>query len=135
MPVGSHAAGLNQSQWRSDLGLLNTGSGTANVEITFHGLSADYGSTTYVPSGVQSILIDVVGQFAVEGSGALEVVSNQPVTVTSRIYNQVSSDASCYPDGTQGQGVATWVPDQLRSSSSSSSGISPLRCPAMVNAS
>ena len=37
VPVASHMGGLNQSQWRSDLGLLNTGSVTANVQLKFFG--------------------------------------------------------------------------------------------------
>ena len=36
VPVASHASGLNQSQWRSDLGLLNPGGG-ANVQVVFYG--------------------------------------------------------------------------------------------------
>ena len=54
-------------------------------------------------AGAQSILTDVVGQLGGSGSGALEIVSDQPLEVTARSYNQVAADASCYPDGTQGQ--------------------------------
>ncbi len=60
-------------------------------------------TTTYVPPGAQSILTDVVGQLGASGSGAIEVLSDQPLKVTTRTYNQVSSGASCYPNGTQGQ--------------------------------
>jgi hypothetical protein len=102
VPVVAHNPGLNQSQWRSDLGLLNTGSVTANVQITFYG-GGGVTNTTYVPAGTQSILTDVVGQLSVNGQGALEIISDQPLKVTSRTYNQVSSDATCYPNGTQGQ--------------------------------
>jgi hypothetical protein len=103
VPVAAHNPGLKQSQWRSDLGLLNTGAVTANVQITFYGASGTTSSTTYVPAGVQSILIDVVGQLGGSGQGALGIVSDQPLKVTSRTYNQVAPDASCYPNGTQGQ--------------------------------
>ena len=102
VPVVAHNPGLKQSQWRSDLGLLNTGSVTANVQITFYG-GGGVTNTTYVPAGTQSILTDVVGQLSVNGQGALEIISDQPLKVTSRTYNQVSSDATCYPNGTQGQ--------------------------------
>ena len=37
VPVASHNPGKHQSQWRSDLGLLNTGSVSANVQIGFYG--------------------------------------------------------------------------------------------------
>jgi hypothetical protein len=103
VPVASHNSGLYQSQWRSDLGLLNTGTVTANVQIKFFGSGGVVSSTTYVSPQVQSILTDIVGQLGASGSGALEILSDQPLKVTARTYNQVSSAASCYPNGTQGQ--------------------------------
>jgi len=103
VPVASHNSGLNQSQWRSDLGLLNTGSVTANVDISFYGSGGVVSNTAYVPAGAQSILTDVVGQIGGSGSGAIQVLSDQPLKVTARSYNQVSSTASCYAGGTQGQ--------------------------------
>jgi hypothetical protein len=110
VPVAAHNPGLKQSQWRSDLGLLNTGAVTANVQITFYGVSGTTSNTTYVPAGVQSILIDVVGQLGGSGQGALGIVSDQPLKVTSRTYNQVAPDASCYPNGTQGQDYPSLTP-------------------------
>jgi hypothetical protein len=101
--VASHAAGLNSSQWRSDLGLLNTGSATARVEVDYYGGTGVVTKTTYVPAGAQSILTDVVGQLGGSGSGAVEVLSDQPLKITERTYNQVSATAACYPSGTQGQ--------------------------------
>jgi hypothetical protein len=59
---------------------------------------------------VQSILIDVVGQLGGSGQGALGIVSDQPLKVTSRTYNQVAPDASCYPNGTQGQDYPSLTP-------------------------
>jgi flagellar basal body rod protein FlgF len=109
VPVVAHNPGLKDSQWRSDLGLLNTGSGTANVQIEFFGSGGVVTHTTYVPAGTQSILTDVVGQLSASGQGALEVLSDQPLKVTSRTYNQVSPGASCYPNGTQGQDYPTVV--------------------------
>ena len=103
VPVASHNPGLNQSQWRSDLGLLNPGAVTANVQITFYGSGGVVSGPTYVPAGTQSILTDVVGQLGGSGSGAIEVAPDQPLKVTARTYNQVSSTASCYANGTQGQ--------------------------------
>ena len=103
VPMAAHNGGRNQSQWRSDLGLLNTGSATANVQISFFSTGGIVGNTTTVPAGTQSILTDVVGQLGASGSGAIEVLSDQPLKITSRTYNQVSSDASCYPNATQGQ--------------------------------
>ncbi len=102
VPVASHVSGLNQSEWRSDLALLNTCGVTANVQLRFFGSSV-VTTTAYVAPQAQSILVDVVGQLGTSGSGAIEVLSDQPLWVTTRTYNQVSSGASCYPNGTQGQ--------------------------------
>ena len=103
VPVVSHTSGLNQSQWRSDLSLLNIGTVKANLILTFYGSGGVVSNTTSVPAGAQSMLADVVGQLDASGSGAIEVTSDQPLKVTSRTYNQISSTASCYPNGTQGQ--------------------------------
>jgi hypothetical protein len=109
VPVAAHNAGLKGSQWRSDLGMLNTGSGTANVQIKFYGSGGVVTNTTYVPAGAQSILADVVGQLGASGQGPVEILSDQPLRVTSRTYNQVSSSETCYPNGTQGQDYPTVV--------------------------
>jgi hypothetical protein len=103
VPVASHSPGLNQTQWRSDLGLLNSGTVTANMQISFYGSGGVVTNTTYVPAGAQSILTDVVGQLGGTGSGAIGVLSDQPLKITPRSYNQVSATASCYAGGTQGQ--------------------------------
>jgi len=107
VPVASHASGLNQSQWRSDLGLFNTGMATANVQLSFYGSGGVVTNTVYVPAGTQSILTDVVGQIGGSGSGAIQILSDQSLKVTARTYNQVSSSATCYAGGTQGQDYPT----------------------------
>jgi hypothetical protein len=103
VPVASHTSGLNNSQWRSDLGLLNAGKMAANVQITFFGSGGAVEITTTVAAGAQSVLTDVVGVLGGSGSGAIAVQSDQLLEVTTRTYNQVSPDAACYPNGTQGQ--------------------------------
>jgi len=101
--VGSHSSGLNNSQYRSDLGLLNTGASSSSVQIEGFIGGSTYTKNVVVAAGEQVILTDVVGQLGASGSGAIEVLSNHPLKVTARTYNQVSSTASCYPNGTQGQ--------------------------------
>lgn len=103
VPVVAHTAGIGQSDWRSDVGLLNVGSDTADVRLTLHGAAGAVTGSTYVPSGAQSVLVDVVAQLGATGQGSLEIVSEQPLRVTSRTYNQVSADAICNPSGTMGQ--------------------------------
>ena len=103
VPVASHRAALNQSVWMSDLALLNTGSVTANVQIKYYGEGYCATDTIHAAPGAKSILTDVVGQLFASGSGALELVSDLPLQISSRTYNQVSSGATCSPEGTQGQ--------------------------------
>ncbi len=103
VPVVSHGRGLNGSEWRSDLGLLNVGTDTATVQGRFFGPDRVATGSTYVPAGTQSILTDVVAQLGATGSGALEILSDQPLKITSRTYSQIPSNAACLPDGTQGQ--------------------------------
>jgi len=110
VPVASHNGGQNHSQWRSDLGLLNTGAVTANVQIKFFGNGTVVSNTAYVPAATQSILTDVVGQVGGSNSGALEILSDQPLKITARTYNLVASDAACYAGGTQGQDYPAVVP-------------------------
>ncbi|MFI5142495.1 MAG: leucine-rich repeat domain-containing protein [Thermoanaerobaculales bacterium] len=103
VPVASHVDGANNSHWRSDLGLLNVGTVTANVQIRFFSSNGVVSSTTYVSPGVQWVFTDVVGQLPASGSGAIEVLSDRPLKVTARTYSQVPPDASCDANGTQGQ--------------------------------
>ncbi|MGV8041263.1 MAG: hypothetical protein AB2L07_14740 [Thermoanaerobaculaceae bacterium] len=101
--VASHAGGLHNSQWRTDLGVTNPNPSTANFEVRFHGASSVLTSTAFVTADGQSILQDVVGQLGGTGSGAIEVRADQPIRVTGRTYNLVSPAAGCYPNGTLGQ--------------------------------
>ncbi len=103
VPVASHNGGKNNSQWRSDLGLLNTGAVAANVQISFYGNGTVVSNTTSVPAKSQSILVDVVNQIPASNSGALQIQSDQPLKITARSYNLVAPSSSCYPNGTQGQ--------------------------------
>lgn len=103
--VASRVSGLQGSEWRTDLGLRNVGSVQATVQVRFYpaGGGGPISQTTLVAAGAQSVLEDVVGQLGASGSGAVEVLSDQPVVVSSRTYNVISGDAVCTPGGTFGQ--------------------------------
>ena len=103
--VGAHGAGMHGSLWRTDLGLRSVAAAQATVEVRFFPVSggAMKSQTTQVAPGAQSVLEDVVGQLGGSGNGAMEVVSNRPVIVTSRTYNQIAAGAACTPGGTFGQ--------------------------------
>jgi hypothetical protein len=104
-PSASRAAGLNNSQWRTDLGILNLSSSRNDVQLVFYGSGAQTTQTTYLAAGSQSILVDVVGQMGASGNGALEVPTSLPAIVSSRTYNLNAAGASCYRSGTLGQNL------------------------------
>ncbi len=105
IPVASHASGAQGSSWRTDLGLLNTGSTSADAVLTLHADQGPVTLTRSVPGGTQLILEDVVDQMGFSGAGALEVTASKSLIVTSRTYSQVGSNADCYPEGTMGQSL------------------------------
>ena len=102
LPVVSHVSGRNGTEWRSDLGLLNPGTAAATVQGLFHSASGVVSGATFVPGGNQLIVADVVGQLGSTGSGALEILSDQPVVVTSRTYDDLAS-------GSVGQDYASYA--------------------------
>jgi hypothetical protein len=116
LPVASHAAGLNGSQWRSDVGVLNPNPVTANIQVVLYTSGGTKTNSTYVPSGSQVILTDIVNQLGTTGSGALEIQSDQPVVVTSRTYDQSANgtfgqDYASYSSASAlGTGQSAWLP-------------------------
>jgi trimeric autotransporter adhesin len=108
--VGSHATGANESQWRTDLGVLNPGTEQASVQVRFHKSGGVKSNTVAVAAGQQAILVDVVNQIPETGSAGLEIVADRPVDVSSRTYNQVGAVAACYPNGTFGQSYEAFTP-------------------------
>ncbi len=119
VPVASHNPGKNGSQWRSDLALLNPNGTSANVTGYFFGSGGVVSFGTTVGARAQSAFADVIGQLGASGSGAIEIISDQPLKVTARTYNQVASDAACYPGGTQGQDYPALLESGGRSASPS----------------
>jgi len=105
IPVVSHVPGSNNSQWRTDLGLLNRGDAVANVTLTLYSTGTPASRALTQASLAQAIIPDAAQWIAsgFNGTGALQVCSSQPVSLTSRTYNLVSGQASCYPSGTFGQ--------------------------------
>lgn len=105
IPSASRASGAGGSQWRTDLGILNTNGSRSDVELVFYASGGPITSTTFVAPNSQSILTDVVGQVGSSGNGALEVRSALPVKVSSRTYNLNVAGAACYPNATLGQNL------------------------------
>lgn len=85
--VAAHLDGARRNSWRTDLVLVNRTNSEASVELLLYlgGWTARLHTT--VPPSSSKELQDVVGQFGHEGKGALEVRSNQPLTVHGRTYS------------------------------------------------
>lgn len=116
----AHGDGAAGSVWRSDVGLLNTG--TDPVVVTLELFLGAVGVPPVVITlspGEQRLLEDVVALAGADGSGSLKVSSTAPILVSSRTYNR-SSDGTFgqYLDGagaqtTIAEGTRVWL-QQLR---------------------
>ena len=95
----AHNTGVGDSNWRTDVAVLNLCDTDAVVEILLHTGSGVFGDSFVVPAGQQQIFQDVVASLASGNrAGALELRSNVGVTVTSRTYNLTAL-------GTYGQSI------------------------------
>lgn len=106
-PVGVHANGVNGSQWRTAEGVLRLGDGETGVGVLFHGAEGLGQAGSVVAAGQQVVLNDVVGMMGTSGAGALEVVSERQVVVTSRTYSVLGEGDVCRPGGTLGQYIGS----------------------------
>ena len=96
VPGSAHASGSGGTNWRTDLTLVNPGSGAANATIWFLPAGADNGTlptptTRTVPAGGQLVIPDILDTlFGRSGGGALVVESTETaLTVASRTYNKL----------------------------------------------
>ena len=96
VPVITRATGANNSQWRSDVGLLNLQATSASCDLVFKSGATTKTYTTSIAPTVHRILRDVVGPSYLNGSnsGSLEVRCTQAMLVTSRTYNQSASSGT-----------------------------------------
>jgi hypothetical protein len=103
--VAGHAPGNAGSQWRTDLVARNLVATDASLRFILHTTGANLEGTGLVPARGQASFEDVIA--AIGGTnviGSLEVCSDQPLLVRSRIYNQS-------PEGTFGQNYDGQVAD------------------------
>lgn len=105
LPVVSHTSGSQNSEWRTDIGILNVGTAAAKVEMHLFTTGGMQVATETVSPQSQQILVDVMNRFSATGSAALEVLADQPVVLASRTYNQG-------PDGTFGQDYLSAASDE-----------------------
>jgi hypothetical protein len=103
IPVAAHGSGYHNSQWRTDLGLLNTSDVATEVTITVFGSDGEHVLAVNVQASSQLILVDFLARIPYTGGGAVHVESSEPVIATSRTYNELDPDGECFPAGTLGQ--------------------------------
>jgi CubicO group peptidase (beta-lactamase class C family) len=118
--AAAHSGGAHGSLWRTDLCLLNRSGTAALAEVVFHRDNGESGSLTIdLIDGQQVVLGDVVAQAGMTGSGALEVVSDQPLLATSRTFNESGTGTfglfldGISPEDTTSRDTSVWLP-QLR---------------------
>jgi len=88
--VAARALGAAGSSWRSNLVLANPGATAADVTLTFRPDGGTATATISLPAGStrewNDVLLSLLGVTG-EASGALEIVSSQPITATLRTFN------------------------------------------------
>lgn len=96
LPVVGKVAGANNTNFVTDLRIVNRTSQTANVTLDFYAASPSGQTaptatrTLTVAPGEQKLLNDVIGTtFSLTGLGALKVTSDRDVTVTARVINDL----------------------------------------------
>lgn len=86
LEIAAHGSGKKGSEWRTDVVAGNLGVFEATLELSLYADGAEYELTNTVEAGAQAVFEDVVGMMGIEGKGALEVRSSQPLSVIGRIY-------------------------------------------------
>jgi hypothetical protein len=99
-----HTAGQAGSQWRTDLVARNLESSTASLRFILHQTSGDLEATGTVNGNSQKAFEDLTAIMGPSNIGALEVCSDRPLLVATRIFNQADN-------GTYGQSYDGRVAD------------------------
>ena len=100
--MAGHTPGMAGSQWRTDLVARNLESSTASLRFILHQAGGDLESTGTVAGGSQKAFEDLTATMGgVSNIGALEICSDRPLLVASRIFNQ--ADAGTYGQSFDGR--------------------------------
>ena len=92
--IAAHNQGAAGSVWRTDVVAKNAASDIAVVEFILHTENGGNFTAEGAIDGMsQGIFEDLVGTMGLDGKGALEICSDQPLEVVARIYN-VSDDGT-----------------------------------------
>lgn len=109
IPAVSQTPGLEGTQWRTALSLVNRSGDRAYYRLYYHLASGSHEATGSLDDWNTFYASDIVTSFGLPPggrySGTLEIVSDRPILASARVYNQ--SD-----DGTFGQYMPALVPGQ-----------------------
>jgi len=113
VPVAASIEGTGGFKWQTALGALNRSPSPAELEFVLRTPNDTFIMPATVEGHGQGLFPDIAGQLGViDDKGTLEVLSNQPLFVTSRTFNRSSM-------GTYGQYLAGMTVDEgLRSGES-----------------
>lgn len=89
--MAGHTPGNAGSQWRTDLVARNLESSTANVRFILHQASGNVEKTGTIDGNSQRAFEDVTASFGETNKGSLEICSDRPLLVLSRVFNQAES--------------------------------------------
>ncbi len=87
LEIAARTDGRDGTEWRTDVVVKNLSEDDADVEFRLDGAELTTLSSV-VPGGSQAVFEDVLGIMEVDGKGWLEVVSDEPMVVSGRIYNR-----------------------------------------------
>ncbi len=104
IPVVARAEGVGGSAWRSDVGLLNRSTLDNSIRLRHYQDGAYTDLELMLAAGAQSTPRRRRRSARFKGAGPLRVFSSEPLTVTSRTFNQTG-------DGTFGQFLPGMAPD------------------------
>jgi hypothetical protein len=100
--MAGHTPGQAGSQWRTDLVARNLESSTASLRFILHQAAGNLEATGTVNGGSQKAFEDLTATMGgASNIGALEICSDRPLLVATRIFNQ--ADAGTYGQSYDGR--------------------------------
>jgi hypothetical protein len=106
IPVASRGTGAHGARWKTSLGILSRGETENEILVQYLGEDPPLEKRIPIAPGWQILLPDIMGWMGAEGSGAIKVLSEEPILLTSRSYSEVDLGGACPPGGTLGQFLA-----------------------------
>lgn len=99
--MAGHTTGQAGSQWRTDVVARNLETSTASLRFILHQAGGNLETTGTVNGGSQKAFEDLTAAMGANNIGALEICSDRPLLVNTRIFNQ--ADAGTYGQSYDGR--------------------------------